>query len=260
MRGLIGYTGFVGSNLMRQATFEKMFNSKNISDIKGEKFELLVCAGTPAVKWKANKNPVEDLATIELLIENLKEIECEHFVLISTVDVYTSPIGVDENTEIDNEKSLPYGKHRYMLETFIKGEFPKSTIIRLPGLFGNGLKKNIIYDFIHNNCLHLIHSDNVFQFYNLDRLFSDIQTCLKHNINLINFATEPVSVKEVVNYAFNLKFDQKTENDPVYYDMNSIHSSIFNSKKDGYLLSKEDVLEEIKLFVDTENSKCGGKK
>ncbi|PLR90771.1 NAD(P)-dependent oxidoreductase [Bacillus sp. T33-2] len=251
MKGLIGYTGFVGSNLLRQTTFDKLYNSKNIDEIKGENFKFVVCSGAPALKWKANNNPAHDLATIELLIQNLKTIKCETFILISTVDVYKCPIGVHENTEIDGEGLLPYGKHRFMLETFIRDAFPKSTIIRLPGLFGNGLKKNIIYDFLHNNRLDLIHCDNVFQFYNLNRLYQDIQTCLDHNINLINFATEPVSVKEVARYAFDLMFEQKTENDPVFYDMNTIYSWIFKSKTDGYLLSKEDVLDEIKTYVNS---------
>ena len=32
---LIGYTGFVGSNLLRQRAFDATFNSKNIEQISG---------------------------------------------------------------------------------------------------------------------------------------------------------------------------------------------------------------------------------
>ena len=32
---LIGYTGFVGSNLVRQHSFDAMFNSQNIDSISG---------------------------------------------------------------------------------------------------------------------------------------------------------------------------------------------------------------------------------
>jgi hypothetical protein len=255
MRGLIGYTGFVGSNLLNQTEFDKLYNSKNINNIKGEKFEFLVCAGAPAVKWKANKYPDEDLATIELLIENLKHVECEELVLISTVDVYTSPIDTNEDTKIVAENLMPYGKHRFMLENFVKEKFPSVTIIRLPGLFGDGLKKNIIYDFLNNNCLHLVNSENIFQFYNLARLYKDICTCIDNNIKLVNFATEPVKVKDIVQFAFNRDFDQITEDNPIIYDMKTKYSTIFKSEKEGYILSKDDILQEIKGFVVKELSK-----
>ncbi|PLR84336.1 NAD-dependent epimerase/dehydratase family protein [Bacillus sp. V33-4] len=252
MRGLIGYTGFVGSTLLRQTTFDRLYNSKNINDIKGEKFKFLICAGASAVKWKANKFPEEDLASIELLISNLKEVECDEFVLISTVDVYNAPNGVNESTEIDINSLSPYGKHRYMLEKFANQHFPKVTILRLPGLFGTGLKKNVIYDFIHDNCIDLIHSENVFQFYNLERLYKDLQIVLKSNISLVNLATEPVSVNEVSKYAFDKEFNQITDNNPVFYDMRTLYSDYFNSNNKNYISSKKEVLEDIRKFVENE--------
>ena len=64
---LIGYTGFVGSNLLRQRAFDATYNSKNIGDIAGREFELLVCAGAPAAKWLANSKPDEDAANLDRL-------------------------------------------------------------------------------------------------------------------------------------------------------------------------------------------------
>jgi nucleoside-diphosphate-sugar epimerase len=252
MRGLIGYTGFVGSNLLKQTTFDELYNSKNINEIKGKKFDYLICAGAPAVKWKANKFPDEDLANIQSLMSNLKEIECNEFILISTVDVYPDPTGATENTEINLEVLQPYGKHRLMLEQFVLEQYPKVTIVRLPGLFGPGLKKNIIYDFIHNNCIDMINSENVFQFYNLERLYMDIKTVRKNGISLVNFATEPVSVKEVAAYAFDLEFSQTTENGPVYYDMKTLYSKVFHDHISDYIASRQDVLGEIRQFVQNE--------
>ena len=48
---LIGNTGFVGGNLLRQQPFDALFNSKNIDDIAGRSFDLVVCAGVRAEKW-----------------------------------------------------------------------------------------------------------------------------------------------------------------------------------------------------------------
>ena len=54
---LIGYTGFVGSNLLRQRPFDACFNSSNIDQIAGRSFDLVVCCGARAEKWKANADP-----------------------------------------------------------------------------------------------------------------------------------------------------------------------------------------------------------
>ncbi|MEO6876905.1 MAG: pyridine nucleotide transhydrogenase, partial [Gemmatimonadaceae bacterium] len=62
---LIGHTGFVGSNLLRQHGFEATFNSANIEQIAGRSFDLVVCCGAPAEKWKANAHPERDLDNIE---------------------------------------------------------------------------------------------------------------------------------------------------------------------------------------------------
>ena len=37
---LIGYTGFVGSNLNSQAQFENLYNSKNIDTIENQEFDF----------------------------------------------------------------------------------------------------------------------------------------------------------------------------------------------------------------------------
>ena len=163
-RCLIGYTGFVGGNLKSQALFDELYNSSNISDIRGKEFDLIVCAGAPAAKWIANRNPEDDLRNINFLINNLKQVRAHRFILISTVDIYRQPANVNEDTPTDALNHQPYGKHRFYLEEFIRAAFSKHNIIRLPGLVGNGLKKNVIYDFINNNCLEMIHCDSIFSF------------------------------------------------------------------------------------------------
>jgi hypothetical protein len=57
---LIGYTGFVGSNLDRQHAFDDRYNSKNINAIAGKSYDLIVCAGIQAKKWWASEHPDEE--------------------------------------------------------------------------------------------------------------------------------------------------------------------------------------------------------
>ena len=85
---IIGYNGFVGSNLIRQYDFDLFYNSKNYKEIENKEFNLVVCCGISAAKWWANLNGNEDLNNINNLLNSLKTIKCNRFVLISTIDVY----------------------------------------------------------------------------------------------------------------------------------------------------------------------------
>jgi nucleoside-diphosphate-sugar epimerase len=244
---IIGHTGFVGSNLIRQRKFDSFYNSQNIESIAGNKFDLIVCSGAPAMKWLANKEPVKDKDNLQRLMSSLGKVSAQRVVLISTVDVYPIPIEVNEDTEINMEILQPYGKHRLELEAFVEHNF-ESIIVRLPGLFGTGLKKNIIYDFLHNNIVDKIHKDSIFQFYNLDDLWQDIQKSIGYNLELVNFAAEPISVEEVASKAFGFEFTNQPDILPSKYNFKTKYSEMFGNTN-GYICSQEKVVQDLKRFV-----------
>ena len=146
---LVGYTGFVGSNIASKYDFTWKINSKNKEEAFAKKPDLLIYAGLRAEKFLANKDPEADMAAVMEAMEQIKKINPGKLVLISTVDVYQNPVNVDEDTEIDTNGLLPYGANRYKLEQMVRESWEDALIIRLPGLFGKNLKKNFIYDFIH---------------------------------------------------------------------------------------------------------------
>ena len=148
MKSLVGYTGFVGSNIAKNAAFDGLYNSKNINEAYGTNPDLLVYCGVPAAKFLANKNPKEDLAVIENAINNIKLINPKKIVLISTVDVYKTPVNVDEDSEMDVENLHPYGANRLVLENWVRSNYNDYLIVRLPALYGDNLKKNFIFDMI----------------------------------------------------------------------------------------------------------------
>ncbi len=230
-RALIGATGFVGSNLLRQGDFTHAYSSSNIQEIIDHSFDLVVCAGARAEKWKANIDPTCDLNNIENLISHLGKITARQFILISTVDVYPNPREVEEGSLIFADQLGPYGKHRYLLEIFTIEHFPNYTIIRLPGLIGNGLKKNFIFDMLHNpNALTLTHCKSRYQFYSLDTLWKDIQLVLMSKQKLVNFATPPMSVEKIAKECFGTKFSNLSSQPPVFYDVRTHFARIFNLK------------------------------
>ena len=156
---IIGSSGFVGKSLIKQFSFDKFYRSLNISDLSNTKNNIIVCAAPSAKKWYANKFPKEDLENIKNLINVLKTVEANHFILISTVDVFPMPEVVYENSLIDENKLCPYGFNRRHLEKFVQEFFDSSLIIRLPGLVGNGLKKNALFDLKYLNEINKIHYD-----------------------------------------------------------------------------------------------------
>lgn len=251
---LIGYTGFVGGTLLRQRPFDEKYNSSNIKAIEGQEFDLLVCAGAPAAKWIANQHPEEDLRNIEGLMGHLKSVSALRIVLISTVDVYRRPIDVDESTPIDPEQTDPYGRHRFYLEQFVEATFREHHILRLPGLFGEGLKKNFIYDLLNDNALDWTHRDSMFQWYDMSTLWRDIQVVCSAGLTLVNFATEPVRCEEVAEKCFQMKFDNITEKPAVSYDMHTSYSSAFGGQGD-YIMSSGQVLNRISSFVQQERNR-----
>ena len=251
---LIGHTGFVGGNVAAQHPFHTWFNPKNIEAVRGHRFELLVVSGMPAAKWVANRDPAGDRAGLDRLWGCLRTVHADTVVVMSTVDVYPHPTDVDEDTPIDPAAQQPYGMNRLELERLVAGHFPRVLSVRLPGLFGPGLKKNAVYDLLHDNDVHKVHANGVFQFYNLSRLWKDVQAALATGLTCVNFATEPVSIREVAREAFGLDFANDPGTKPARYDVRSKHAAVFGGRG-GYLYSCEQVLGELRAFVAAERAK-----
>lgn len=255
MKALIGYTGFVGSNIDTQTEFDDKYNTSNIDNIDGKEYDLIVSAATYAEMWKINQDPEGDLAQISRLIDHLKTVKAKKFVLISTVGIYKSPNGADEDTPIDLDGLTPYGTNRHHLEEFVRNNFD-AIIVRLPGLFGPGLKKNVIFDLMNHNMVENIHSKGVYQYYNLGNIWKDISIALENNLELINLATEPVRTDELAAYCFGLNdFHQEPEGiKPAFWDMHSKNAELYGGKI-PYLYTKQQVLDDIKKFVDGNKGK-----
>lgn len=248
---LIGHTGFVGSTLLKQAHFAKRYRSTDIEEIRGGDFDIVVCAGAPAQKWIANREPQEDQRKIQSLIDHLQTVTCKKFVLISTVDVFKNPVDVNENTVIEETGLHAYGLNRRLLEKFVEHNFKNHLIVRLPGLVGPGLRKNVIFDFHNNNNLHSIESKAVFQFYPMINLWFDIQTALKAELSLVHLTAAPISVADVASQGFGIEFNQSLNNKPAFYDMQSCHAKIFGGIS-KYQYSARETLQAIRAYVQSE--------
>lgn len=302
MKALVGYTGFVGSNLDAATNFDARYNSKNISEAFGTAPDLLIYAGVPAAKYLANSAPEKDFEIILEAQENIKKIAPKKLVLISTIDIFKNPVEVDEDSLIDIENLQAYGKNRRLLEIWVQENFPDALIVRLPGLFGKNIKKNFIYDFIKKipfrlteklfskfcasepdlknfytlldngfyqcknlsedeekilraifdrlnfSALNFTDSRNIYQFYPLARLWSDIDIALKNNLRLLHLATAPVRTDELYYFLTGKNFVNEISETPANYNFKTKFANLFGGKN-NYLLDKNSVMNSVADFV-----------
>ena len=202
---LIGHTGFVGETLKLQASFDGTFSRINMADSKDTFSELLVCSAAPAQKWWANSNPQEDFDNICNLVTSLESMQAKHAVLISTVDVFDRPIGVDEDSIPDPSNQNAYGRNRRHLELEFTKTFEDSMIVRLPGLVGHGLRKNAIFDLKHDNQTESLNADSKFQFYPMENIWTDLSLALDNDLEVLHLTSEPISLGEVAQSIFGVQ-------------------------------------------------------
>ncbi len=247
MNALIGSTGFVGSTLRGQATFERQFHSTDIEEISRNEYDCVVCAGAPGAKWLANREPGADRASLARLTNALAELRCRRFVLISTVDVFDIPRDVDENSVVE-PGAHPYGRHRLALEGFVRDRFSSSLVVRLPGLVGAGLRKNALFDLLNGNQLDRLDGAAVLQVYPMHRLWSDVQLASAKNLPLVHLVAEPVRLDAVADL-FGVQLAGGSTS--VHYDVRTVHAGIFGVDS-PWQVSRNESRAAIEAYARTE--------
>ncbi|RBY89825.1 NAD-dependent epimerase/dehydratase family protein [Blastococcus sp. TF02A-26] len=246
-RALIGWTGFVGGELDRRIAPVARFRSTDIDQLPAADVDEVVCAGAPAEKWKANAEPEADRANIQRLIDALDRSSARSCVLVSTVDVYSDSRQADEDTAADTAQEQAYGRHRALLERFVTERFEDSLVVRLPGMFGPGLKKNLVYDLIHQPGARFAHEDSTFQFYDVRDLWGHVLLARDAGLRVVNLATEPVSSAQVARECFGVEYSC-TDRPQVAYDLRTAHAARLAGRDGAYLRSAGEVLAGIRAW------------
>lgn len=308
---LVGYTGFVGSNLMQQTDFSNIYNSKNIKEAYGTKPDLLIYAGVTGTKFMANSFPEKDKEIIECAKYNIERINAKRTILISTVDIYDNLDGKDENYCCETSRFGTYGNDRLSLETWFINRNEKGNIVRLPAIYGLNLKKNFIFDIIHGvppilksdvfeeicsdnkeikeyfkksengyyyldskegkigynqiknyfrnskyNSIFFTDSRSCYQYYNLSRLWDDIQIILKNDIDIINLVTEPIESAVLYEKVFNKKFVNEISQNYVRYNLKTMYGELFHGSHENsdYIVSKEKQIQDVLKYISSFNN------
>lgn len=250
MKILVGNTGLIGQTISQYEEFNYTFNSKNINqfiDTVPDGCELfLTCL--PATKWMVNKDLKQDINNINNIINIVSKKSYSKVIVISTIDVYNdSPMKSNEDYS-PNISKLSYGNNRYLFELLIR-EFVKTDdlkIFRLPALFNNKIKKNVLYDLINNNNVNQINSNSSFQWYNLNNLSTDIKKYSEKfkNETLFNIFTEPLDTKDIISLF------PRHENNVTFLENRVVYDYTTKFNGTGYISSKTMVLLEIKNLIN----------
>lgn len=252
MDALIGHSGFVGGNLLRQHAFGACFNTSNIESIAGRDFDTLVFSGAQAKKWWANQNPVEDRAGIQRALDAMRGVTARRVVLISTIDVVPQVAGADEGFDCAAQRTHPYGEHRLWLEQALRARYPAMLVVRLPGLFGPGLRKNILYDLLHDNEVFKIDPAARFQFYDLGGLWADIGRAEAAGLRLVHLVPAPVLTADIVARFFpGAKLGVPPAGGSPSYDFRTRHAAVFGGQ-DGYVQDADEVFRRLAAFIAAE--------
>ena len=240
---LIGYTGFIGSNLKKIKNNIEYFNSKNINKIKNKKYKNIICAGTYSKIWLAKKNPKKDKKNINYLIKSLKTVEAEKFFLISTCEIYGKQKNTFENSKIKVLPSYAYGYNRHKLEKFVESNFEKNYLIRLPIVYGKNFSKNFLFDLINNKNIENLNGNDLVQIYNVSNLKKHINYVEKKNIRKLNISSKPIKLKKIAKKIFKIHLNNKNK----FREINI--KSLYGKNNGCYFLSEKKTWQDLKNFL-----------
>jgi len=174
---VLGGKGFVGSGFVRRAAREGLeclcVDLDNYDSCRGASADLFVNAAGNSKKYLAARAPREDFRiSLQGLMNSLEDFGFAHYVYISSSDIYADPsrpASSREDAPLEPDRISNYGFHKYLGELLVRRYLPSWLIVRLGGVLGPGLKKNPVYDLIHDVPLR-VHERSRYQYLSPDFL------------------------------------------------------------------------------------------
>lgn len=249
---LIGHTGFVGSNLCDSHRFDDVYNSRNLADLAGREYDLVVSAAGRADSHRINQHGDEDRAELDALADTIERAHIARLVLISTVCVYPWGGAPDERTPLAADELTPYGANRLHLEQRLSAAFD-TLVVRLPQLYGRRLRKGVVYDLIHDYRVEHIDPDLAFQHYDVRALWRDIGVAGDAGLTALNVATPPIGNAELAREVFGMDITANPRSSSPHArmytrNMTTRHAALFGG--DGpYLTGRDDEMRALRAFA-----------
>ena len=244
-RALIGHTGFVGGTLLAAETFTHGFDSSDLQELRGTRFDEVVCAGIPPVQQQSEP----DGAAIAALLAVLETVRADRFVLISSTGVYPDPSQpLDESAVPDAAGHDAKGRQSLELEQFVMARFADYAVVRLPALFGDGQQRNALYDLLRDSGVERLNPAARMQWYPTRRLSGDLVRIGAAGLRVVNLVTEPLRLGDIASRLFaNARLGPEIEPAPGS-DLRTRHAALFGGES-PYIMGRTQVLLAMTDFV-----------
>ena len=173
---VLGARGFVGSAFCRLLGATRGVEVVGVTRDTyhrqaGQPTDLLIDAAGNSRKFLADDDPAGEFRTsVTHRLSSLLDFPSASHLHISTVDVYpdlSSRAATVEDQVLDVRRASNYGFHKYLAEELVRHYAPDWLIVRLAGMVGPGLRKNPVFDILHDQPLR-IHPDSQYQFLQTD--------------------------------------------------------------------------------------------
>lgn len=260
---VVGSSGFVGSYLFKALESESIyvtgFNSSSSPDeLRDGEFDMALVAAPHAKKWWANANRDADEQLVRGVIHQIALLGAPRVILYSTIDVFPELNGVDESADCTATVE-PYGRNRFILEQGIRRLCNELTVMRLPGLFGLGLKKNVLHDLLNRRFLENVSPRSTYQWYCLDHLWADTKRVLALGEGLVVLNSEPLTNRVLVRRVFPElepflpNFNTEERGDFVSYNVHSRFAFHWHAGDGPFMRSRDQVLQDLLRWKNLES-------
>lgn len=244
----------MGSNLRQSHAFDGLYNTSNIHELRGASYDLVVSSANRADSFRINAHGDDDRAEIEELIATIRSASIRKLVLISTVCVYPEGGEPNESTPLSPENLTPYGQNRLFQEQALQESFDTLTV-RLPQLYGDNLKKGVVYDLANDYRVEYINPEGIFQHYDVRHLWADIEVALEAGLSELNIATAPIRNDVLAQEVFGRDLSGYVPPETVNpfaamytRNMTTEHAALFGASG-PYLVAEDDELRGLAAFA-----------
>lgn len=180
---LIGASGLIGQELIRQFSITHQYDSKNIDTFSDTSHELIFCAAPSGNRINVNQNTDNDKKNINSIINVVKRSSFNNIILFSTIDTLV--------------KKSNYANNRLYLEQSLL-ETGKCKVLRLSSLISPFIKKNLLYDLKNKSFLNHINRFDSCQWFDLIDIKEQIYLLLNSNKIDLNLVSEPILNEEII--------------------------------------------------------------